>query len=460
MTRGGLNAIFLLVSNYLLRTLIALSAVLLSGVAAAEEPPRLSLAVAAARALAQHPSVMAARARGEEAEAGSGEAGAARLPTVRAVASATQYQKDMVVTPIHGFTPDALPPFDDLLVQGGLNLSYPLFDGGARRGRIRSAEAQADAARAALDATGQAVVNRVVSTFVEILGQREILAGHDLRIVSLDAERARVRLLLGVGRAADIDVLRVEAALAGAEADRVRVAVTLERAERDLSALVGAPVEETRAERLVPLVPVSGPPPSREPLVLQALGTSPVVEEARRRQAAADAAFEVAKSVRWPEARLFANYLTFGGGSTGFEAEWNAGVQVSVPIFNGGATGKAIQRADAARRAVREQVRQAELDVTSEIDRALAALRDAQARSASLTTAVARLGEVVRIQKLLIETGQGTQTDYLNAEADLLLARANLVRARLGEVDARAGLARAGGRLTPAWLEENLENRS
>jgi outer membrane protein len=376
------------------------------------------------------------------------------------VASATQYQKDMVVTPIHGFTPDALPPFDDLLVQGGLNLAYSIFDGGARRDRIRSAEAQADAARAAGDAAAQSVVNRVVSTYVEILGQREILAGHDLRIVSLEAERGRVRLLLDVGRAAEIDVLRVEAALASAQADRVRVAVTLDRVERDLAALVAAPVDETRAERLVPLVPVPGPPPSREPLVQQALRASPVVEEARRRQAAADAAFGVAKSARWPEARLVGNYLSFGGGSTGFAAEWNAGVQVSVPIWNGGATGKAIQRADAARRAAAEELRQAELNVTSEVDRALAALQDAQARATSLTTAVSRLEEVVRIQKLLLDTGQGTQVDYLNAEADLLASRANLARARLGEVDARAGLARAAGELTPAWLEENLEDRS
>jgi outer membrane protein TolC len=70
------------------------------------------------------------------------------------------------------------------------------------------------------------------------------------------------------------------------------------------------------------------------------------------------------------------------------------------------------------------------------------------------------LEEVVRIQKLLLETGQGTQTDYLDAEADLLAARASLSQARLGEVEARADLARAAGQLTPAWIEENVEKRS
>jgi len=440
--------------------LLGLGVLFVPAVVAAAEPPRLSLLAATERALAQHPSVAAATAGSEEARAAAGEAAAARQPTAKAVASMTQYQKDMVVTPIHGLGEGVTPPFDDLLLQGGLNVSYALFDGGARRGRIRSAEAQADAARAALDGVGQVIVGRVVSAYAEILGGREIVAAHDHRLAAFESERARVRQLLEVGRAAEIDRLRVEAALATAQADRTRAAISLDQAERDLAALVGAPVAETRADRLAPLDPLAVPPPSREPLVRLALESSPLVEEARRHQAAADATVGVAKSGRWPEAKLVGNYFAFGGGDTRFDAEWNAGIQLSVPIFNGGATGKAIERAQAARRAASERLRQAELDVTAAVDRALGALQDAQARSASLVTAVARLEEVVRIQKLLLETGQGTQTDYLDAEADLLGARADLTRAQLGEVDARAGLALAAGQLTPAWIEENLEKRS
>jgi outer membrane protein TolC len=433
---------------------------LLPAAPTAAEPPRLSLSIAAERALAHYPAVAAAKADSEEAQAAAGEAGAARFPTVKAVAAATQYQKDMVATPIHGFGEGQTPPFDDLLLQGGLNISYSLFDGGGRRARILRAESQADAARAGLDALRQAVVNRVVSTYVEVLGRRETLAAHDSRIVSLESERARVRQLLEVGRAAEVDVLRVEAALASGQADRTRVAVTLDRAERNLAALVGAPVDETRAGQLVSLVLMPAPPPLREPLVRGALQASPIVEEARRRQAAANEAVGLAKSARWPEARLVGNYLSFGGGSTPFETEWNAGIQISLPIFDGGAAGKAITKADAARRAASERLRQAELDVTAEVDGALAALQDTQARTTSLTAAVARLEEVVRIQKLLLETGQGTQADYLDAEADLLAARASLSQARLGEVEARAGLARAAGQLTPAWIDENVEKRS
>ena len=70
-----------------------------------------------------------------------------------------------------------------------------------------------------------------------------------------------------------------------------------------------------------------------------------------------------------------------------------------------------------------------------------------------------RFTEVVRIEKLLLSSGSGTETDYLNAEADLLGARANLARASHAEIAARAELARAGGQLDAAWIDRALEVR-
>ena len=64
----------------------------------------------------------------------------------------------------------------------------------------------------------------------------------------------------------------------------------------------------------------------------------------------------------------------------------------------------------------------------------------------------------MRIEKLSLEAGSGTQTDYLRAEADLLAARAGWIEARHGEVTARAELARVTGALDRAWVARNLED--
>jgi len=95
--------------------------------------------------------------------------------------------------------------------------------------------------------------------------------------------------------------------------------------------------------------------------------------------------------------------------------------------------------------------------VAQGVDRALAAVREAHARVAALGSAAEQSAEVARIERLSLEVGSGTQTDYLDAEANLLRARASLIEARHAEIAARIELARVTGELSLAWLALNLE---
>jgi outer membrane protein TolC len=65
---------------------------------------------------------------------------------------------------------------------------------------------------------------------------------------------------------------------------------------------------------------------------------------------------------------------------------------------------------------------------------------------------------VSRIEKLRLETGVGTQADYLRAEADRFEAEAGVIDARYAEAAARAELARIAGALGPEWIRENLRS--
>lgn len=418
----------------------------------------LPLSAAVERALAHFPSLAAARARSDEADAAAGEAVAARLPSLRLGASAARFEEPMVVSPIHGFIPGATPPFDDVLIQSTTTLSYTLFDGGARGARIRRARAQADAAEAIRSGTAQGLISRVVATYLGALSGRRVLGAHDRRLSALREEWANVRKRYDAGRAARVEILRVEAGIARAEAERVELAAALDVTERDLARLVGAGVAEMRAGRLVPVALADSALPPRDALEARALESSPAVEQARRESAAADAAVGIARGARWPELRLVGSYLTYADGDLENTGEWNGGVQLALPLFAGGAIAKGIDRAEAGRRAARERLRGAQIETAEAFDRAWSAVEEARARTASLGTAVARSAEVARIERLRLDTGAGTQVDYLAAEADLLAAEAAWVQARHRWIAARVELARVAGELTPDWIRTNLEN--
>jgi outer membrane protein len=418
----------------------------------------LTLPEAVERALSRFPAVEAARARRQEAEEALGEARASRRPRGRVTGSATQYQEPMVVTPIHGFGPGLFPEFDETLGQATLTVSYTLLDNGGIDAQVRSAGSQLEGAGAAVGSAEQLLARRVAAAYLTVLGQSQVLAAHDLRMNALRAELSRVQQRFEVGRAAKVEILRAEAALANAEADRVRLSSAVDNAERELARLLEAPVDETRAARLVPVqagsVPVSSE--AREELSAAGIEASPAVAQARSQVATAEAGIALARSILRPDLRAVGNYNEWTSSQGNFTGEWNVGLQLTVPLFDGGVARRRIARAEAGVRAAQEQVRLAEVQVREDVDRAAAAAEEAEARIASLAKAEERFAEVARVQKLMLDEGAGTQTDYLNAEADLLGVRASLAEARHAAALARVDLARAAGLLTPEWLRQNL----
>ncbi len=411
---------------------------------------------AVARALAHYPEVAAARADQRRAESARAEAEGALLPSLDLQGNAVRFEKPMPVTPFHGFTAGSFPDFDDTLLQADLHGEYTLYDGGARRGALARQGAQAEAAAAGTESVAQRVAARTLQTYLRVLAVDATLRAADRRIDAVDAERARVARLLDVGRAPEVDLRRAEAALASARADRVRLEATLATATRDLARLMGAEPDDVSARDLAP-VSLAHPEPPTEAVLGAAVDGSPAVVGAAKALEAAAAAVRVARGGRRPKLGLAGDWKDYASSRGQAESEWNAGVQLAVPLFHGGALAERVVQAEAARDAAAERLRLARLEARQEIDRALASLAESQARAGALAEAERQYAEVTRVEKLRLATGVGVEADYLDAEASLLSARASRVAAENDAVAARVDLARLTGELSPTWVADELK---
>ncbi len=440
---------------------IAATAATVSGQTPADSSrvPTVSMAQAVERALSQHPSLTAATAATAEARAQLAQASAARLPSVALTGSVNRYEQPMLVTPIHGFSQGALPPFDRTLYQGAATASWTLFDGGAREARIRRGREGTAAATAGEAVAANLLVARTATTYTQVLARAQVAAAHEARITALEVELRNARQRLDAGRAARVEVLRAEAALEAARADRVHAVEALDLAERDLAQLTGSPVEQVRAGQLAPAAITATTLPPRDELLARARDRNPALERARRQHELARAGIAIARAARLPEVKLGGAWVERGSAGTQSWGEWNAGASLAVPLFTGGAISADVDRARAATRNAEAQLRTAELQLEQDLDRARAAAAEAAAREASLATAATRYAEVARIQRLALDAGSATQADYLAAESDLLLARASRAEALLNAFAARVELARVTGELSPAWLAAALETR-
>jgi outer membrane protein TolC len=283
-----------------------------------------------------------------------------------------------------------------------------------------------------------------------------VVEAHDTMVISLGSELRRAGQLFDEGRAPRVQVLRAEAALSRASADREAAAARSELAVHRLVRVSGLPAERVAAARLVPVEPAPGPVPDRAEVLAIARRANPSVARATARASAAAAGVTAARSAWLPRLSIGGTYSTYGASNLAFAPEWNLGVQVAYPLFTGGSRLRAAERAAAELDAAMAELAVVERQVEDGADAMLVAHRTALARATALEAAVAQSAEVARIEALALEAGAGLQTDYLRAAAELLVARAELAEARRAVAEAHIGLARAMGRLDPERVADLL----
>ncbi len=427
-----------------------------------QDTARLTVAAAIDRALASHPAVAAARASVDVAAADVGQARASWLPSLSLDGSVSKFQKPMIVWPLHGLDLRNPPFFDTEVSQAALGASYTLFDFGARSSRVKAAESQRDAADAGLGATEQQLVARTLAAYLRVLTTRGILTAEDQRVTALAAESKRARERLAAGKAARLDTLRAAAEFANAAADRVASAANVEVAEHDLARLMGVHYATVHSAALtgVGLTRLAGDSPAdQSAAVARAGGTNADIQVAERRADAAAASVGAAKASRMPQFQASSAIVDRSNITGRWLSEWQVGLGMSWPLFTGGARESAISRAEASSRAAREQLRLTRMAAEQQLDDARALFDASRARLAALAATAEQAAEVARITALSRDVGDGTQTDYLLAEASLFRARSGLVQARHAVIAARVELARVLGELNRAWITTALESQ-
>lgn len=416
----------------------------------------ITLSAAAEMALAQYPAIGASEARLSASRDAEEISTAARWPGLNLSASAMRFQEPMLVSPLHGFDPQTVPPFDETLFQGNVTARYTVFDGGERGARIDMARSRAGAAEAALRGTRSDVLGQVTRQYALVLAARDAVAAHDQRVEALETELDRAERTFAVGRAPQLQVLRARAALAGGQAERVRSVTLLETAQHDLTRLVGASAGEVTVARMAPVRLVREDVPARADLFERAVSSNPEVARMEREIQVARGGVKLARSAFLPDLSVLGQYDNRADTNGNSFGEWSFGGMLSFPLFQGGSRRSDLDRARSEERFAEQQLEMARLKAQEGVDRALAALREADARAESLRSAVEQFTEVVRGEKLALDTGTGNQVDYLATEAELLNARAQLAQATMDRITTRAELARITGQLTLEWLLQNL----
>ncbi|MCM8593913.1 TolC family outer membrane protein [Accumulibacter sp.] len=338
----------------------------------------------------------------------------------------------------------------------GVNLTQPLFRWQNfvqyDQSKLLVMQTEANFAQA-----GQDLILRVAQAYFDVLVAEENLRAVQANKTAIAQQLEQAKKNFEVGTATITDTYESQSRFDLATAQEIAADNELEVKRYSLRVLIGKdPGELNRLRAKAVLDPPQ--PAGMDPWVEAAERDSFVVQAQEAAAEAANKAVEISRAGHYPTLDLVANYNQSNGpGQMGLgeidTTTRQIGVQLNIPIFQGGAvnsrTREAIARRDAERASLDNVRRNAALGARQSYLGVVNGLAEVKALDAALVSSLSSLES----NRLGYEVGVRINIDVLNAENQVYVTRRDLARARFNTLLAQLKLKAAVGALSEVDLE-------
>jgi outer membrane protein len=320
----------------------------------------------------------------------------------------------------------------------GVDLSYPLFNGGSVKNSVRAAEARVEAGRGTLGAVEGDVFTQAVTAYMDVIRDRAIVELNQNNVKVLETNLEATRDRFQIGDLTRTDVAQSEARLQLGRSQLVQSQGTLAASEATYRQVIGhAPGQ------LPPPPPLPPLPATADEAVRIALASNPDLFSVSRQAIASGYDVKVARASRLPtlSAGVSETYVNNLGGGTGTNpitgnpnpstgTQTSAGLNARIPIFQGGLPAARIRQAQAQQGQALEQVVGTERAVVQSTRSAFANYEAAQQAIQAETVAVQANELALEGNRAEQTVGTRTIIEVLNAEQELLNSQVALVSAK------------------------------
>jgi len=336
---------------------------------------------------------------------------------------------------------------------GTLTLRQPVFRLNLLS-RREEAKANVKGVDAQLDTDYQAMGVRIATAYFEALFVHDSLALIGSQKASYVAQLRAAKMALGAGTGTRTDIDDIQARYDLLLADEIRAQQGITAATEQLEIFIGEQITV-----LSTLDPASFRADAHDPGSLtkwleQALEYNAELRTLKARWDAAVAGVDTAQAGHLPTVDLLLQHSESLGESTNLSPRTEIrsnyiGLQLNVPIFNGGYVNSTVRQATAAAEEARESYEYARDDLRLKVKREFDALKSGISRVRALEVALASSDQVVVSNQKGVLAGTRTTLDVLlveqqrfNTQVDLAKARYQLLvswatlQSYVGELDA------------------------
>ena len=413
--------------------------------------PVVTLAQVERSAAQVQPQVLVARSNTDVAEAEADVARSPMLPQVVGQASYTRQTGNFAPRPGSlpaGFGAGGGSVFSTSYDYWNLNLAGTqlLYDFGQTYQRFKAARLNVDVQRYGEQVARLQVLLNVRTAYFGARAQKELVSVARETLDDQNRHLTQVQGAVQVGTQPPIALAQQKAACANARVTLIQAQNNYATAKSQLNqaaGIVGGTDYDVGDEELGPLDDEDQP---LDALAARALEARPEMAVFVKQRQAQQATLSSARGGYGPTLSASAGASEAGLTLSTMVPNWNAGVLLDWPIFQGGLTQAQVHQAEAGLSGIEAQKAGEVLQVRLQVDTARLAVRAAKAIIGAAEEARDSAHEQLRLAEQRFATGVGNIIELDDAQVAYTTAAAQVVQARFGLASARAQLLAALGR--------------
>jgi len=304
-------------------------------------------------------------------------------------------------------------------------------------------------------AAEQDLILRVAQAYFDVLQSQDNIAFINAQKAAISEQLASAKRNFEVGTATIIDTHEAQARFDLTVAEEIAEQNTLNIRLRALEKITGKPTGSL--DKLVEAPKLTDEPGSIDEWATRAADANLQAEIARISKTIADQQVEFNRAGHYPTVDAVASYYYYNNQNYGGVAlidsnAANIGLQLNMPLYQGGLVSSQVRQAVANQEKARQEVEAAAREASQQARRAWLNVNSGVARVRALEQALTSVKAQLDSTKLGQEVGVRTFLDVLNAEQQVLAARRDLANARYNYLLASLSLKAAVGSLSPADL--------
>ena len=401
---------------------------------------------AVAKAVSNQPLILQAEANVAAARAKEAQAKSAYLPNVSAAASYLRLEPQEGA--VFGPAKFIMTPEDiwDFHFQAGVLV----YDFGKRELQVKLAESGVEAASVGIDQIKTSIAFQTAQAFETALFLRSEVKALDEQLGTLQQHLQDTQKREETGSSTHYDVLTTQVRLASVKSQRIDAAGQYAKQRIALKQLMGlGPDEDFDLQGDFALVQPSGDAKAAQ---AAAMSQRSDIAQALTAEKQAQLGLDLAKLGHLPSisAQAQAGYkdgvLTFDNADINkLMLNWNLGVMVSVPIFDGLLTERRGEEAGAKLAAARSGTEALKRSIAAQVLQALQDVESSHQQTDNSLAQLAQAQEALNMAKIQYEIGVGTNLEYLDSQTSLELAKLNNLGATYRELLSQLQLKQALG---------------